>query len=377
MQVYLHIPFCGRRCSYCDFAIAVRRETPSTAFAEAIEREWRLRQEVWSGASALDTVYLGGGTPSRLEPAALARVLNTLRADLPFRPGAEVTLEANPEDVTAERAAAWIACGINRVSLGAQSFDPDVLTWMHREHSADRIGEAVRTLRAAGCDNLSLDLIYGLPDTTDRDWRRDLNLALGLEPHHLSLYGLTIESGTPLWRWQHRGEARGQSAPEGRVVEEYLQAHEVLASHGYEHYEVSNAARPGYRGVHNSGYWARRPYLGLGPSAHSAFERERAWNIREWEPYRRAIRAGQDPRAGSETLTDRQALLEHLYLGLRTLEGVPQHLVPEGDRTRWVAEGWARVERGTIVLRPEGWLRLDALVASLPELSLDLSHADA
>jgi oxygen-independent coproporphyrinogen-3 oxidase len=161
------------------------------------------------------------------------------------------------------------------------------------------------------------------------------------------------------------------------VAEEYLEAHEVLAAFGYEHYEVSNAARPGFRGVHNAGYWARRPYLGLGPSAHSAAGRDRGWNIREWEPYRRAIAAGLDPRAGSEALTDRQARLERLYLGLRTLEGVPVALVPETDRARWVTEGWARLEEGALTLRPEGWLRLDALVASVPDHSLDWSHADA
>ena len=365
MLVYVHVPFCARRCTYCDFAIAVRRVTPSDAFAESVLREWRLRQSLpwWRNSPDVETVYFGGGTPSRLDPAALELILRGLRAHRSIASNAEVTLEANPDDVTLERAQAWRALGVNRISLGVQSFEPAVLEWMHRTHTAGQIDEAVGTLRGAGFENLSLDLIYGLPADLPRDWSNDLRRALALEPEHLSLYGLTVEPATPLGKWTTRGTV--SPLPENRVAEEYLLAHEQLGQAGFEHYEVSNAARPGFRARHNAGYWQRRPFVGLGPSAHSGADRERRWNLREWEAYHRAVDAGLDPNAGSELLSDEQMEIEAQYLGLRTSEGVPEGLVPESNHTRWIEQGWASASGGRIRLTVEGWLRLDALVAAL------------
>src|ERR1041385_1066585 len=222
MHLYIHVPFCARRCSYCDFAIAVRREVPSAAFAQPIEREWAAWQDhpSWDTSPGLDTVYFGGGTPSRLEPGAIARLLEGFAARRPLAADAEVTLEANPEDVTPGAAAAWRAAGINRVSLGAQSFAPNLLAWMHRTHDAHAIGAAVATLRAAGIGNISLDLIYALPAALQRDWAADVERALALEPAHLSLYGLTVEPRTPLGRWTARGES--VPAADDRAAREYL-----------------------------------------------------------------------------------------------------------------------------------------------------------
>jgi putative oxygen-independent coproporphyrinogen III oxidase len=365
MHLYLHVPFCARRCSYCDFAIAVRREIPSAPFAGAVEREWAEWQEhpAWQASPGLDTVYFGGGTPSRLDPGVIARLLARFAGDRPLAADAEVTLEANPDDVTPAGAAAWRAAGVNRISLGAQSFAPNVLTWMHRTHDASAIGAAVAALRAAGLDNISLDLIYALPDALARDWVADVERALALEPAHLSLYGLTVEPRTPLGRWTARGEA--VPAPDERAAREYLEAHERLIAGGFEHYEVSNAARPGFRARHNAGYWRRAPFIGLGPSAHSGFAGSRSWNVREWEEYRRRSEAGEPVRAESETLSAEQVALEDLYLGLRTDSGVAASLVPPGARSAWVAEGWAAIRGERLVLAPEGWLRLDALVGSL------------
>ncbi|HET7024480.1 MAG TPA: radical SAM protein, partial [Gemmatimonadales bacterium] len=185
----------------------------------------------------------------------------------------EVTLEANPDDVTPERAAAWRSLGVGRVSLGVQSFDPAVLSWMHRTHRAEQVAPAVAALRSAGISDVSLDLIYALPAEVPRDWRRDLELALALRPDHLSLYGLTVEAHTPLAHWVARSEVRG--AEDERYAEEFLVADAMLAGAGFEHYEVSNYSRPGKRARHNSAYWRRATYIGLGPSAHSAFGRER------------------------------------------------------------------------------------------------------
>jgi oxygen-independent coproporphyrinogen-3 oxidase len=363
--VYVHIPFCARRCSYCDFAIAVRRETPSALFADTVLREWRRWQSSpwWADSPEVETIYLGGGTPSRLAPAALEAILAGIRSERQLNPAAEITLEANPDDVNPEAAQGWRRLGISRVSLGAQSFSPAALTWMHRTHDAPQITGAMQTLRRAGFDNVSLDLIYGLPLELERDWDADLEQAMALESEHLSLYALTVEAATPLGKWTTRGAVKVLS--DERVADEYLTAHDRLQRAGFEHYEVSNAARPGFRARHNAGYWQRRPFIGLGPSAHSSAGRERRWNLREWEEYRRAVQSGADPTAGSESLNESQVLLEQRYLGLRTEAGVPETLVPEPHRSRWIEAGWSQEEGGRIYLTPEGWLRLDALVAAL------------
>jgi putative oxygen-independent coproporphyrinogen III oxidase len=364
MQLYLHIPFCRRRCSYCDFAIAVRRETPSAEFVAAALHEWRQRraEPEWAGRGPLTTVYLGGGTPSRLAPQALAHLLETFSSEGLLTPGAEVTLEANPEDVTAATAGAWRRAGVNRVSLGVQSFDPDVLAWMHRTHDAEQVPSAVVLLREAGFENLSLDLIYGLPADLARDWSRDLERALALEPEHLSLYGLTVEKFTPLGRWVARGVTR--PASDERGAEEFLNAHRRLTAAGLRHYEVSNYARPGREAVHNRGYWRRAPFLGIGPSAHSGAGARRWWNIRDWTEWRRTVETKGSALAGSEELGPEAVALEDLYLGLRTDEGAPATLIPPEHLTAWTAEGWAVEEGAQVRLTPEGWLRLDALVAS-------------
>src|SRR5687767_9149745 len=225
MHLYFHVPFCARRCSYCDFAIAVRRIVPSDAYRDAVLAEWTWRHDhpAWSLAPEIETIYFGGGTPSLLDPGALGALLDRIAADRRVHADAEITLEANPDDVTPTAAAAWHRAGINRVSLGVQSFDGSVLTWMHRTHTAEQVPVAVAALRAAGFASISLDLIFGLPAVLGRDWDRDLAAALSLEPEHLSLYGLTVEHGTPLGRWT----ARGEVAPveEDRYAEEFLRAH--------------------------------------------------------------------------------------------------------------------------------------------------------
>ena len=364
MHLYIHVPFCARRCSYCDFAIAVRRDVPSAAFADAVLREWSGWQdhEIWSGSSAVESVYFGGGTPSRLDPGAVGRILERVAADRTVAPAAELTLEANPDDVTAEATRIWRGAGINRVSLGGQSFDPAVLTWMHRTHSAEQIGAAVETLRAAGIAELSLDLIFGLPAALGRDWDADLERALSLRPDHLSLYGLTVEEHTPLARWT----ARGEVAPvdEDRYAVEFLHADRILGGAGYEHYEVSNYSLPGRRARHNSAYWRRAPFVGIGPSAHSGWGANRQWNLREWTTYERALGAGESPVAGAECLDSAAVELEELYLGLRTTDGVPSDRLPPEAAAAWTAAGWATAAAGRLRLTAEGWLRLDALTAA-------------
>jgi oxygen-independent coproporphyrinogen-3 oxidase len=369
-HIYVHVPFCRRRCSYCDFAIAVRREVPALDFMDTLAREiaWRNSD---GAAHDIDTLYLGGGTPSLLGGDGVARLIGRLREHFRFGYGAEVTLEANPDDVSEESAAAWRAAGINRLSIGAQSFADRTLAWMHRTHDSSQIDRAVLAARAAGFDNLSLDLIFALPDSLERDWHHDLRRALELEPAHLSLYGLTVEPATPLARWRDRRQMH--EAADDVYEREFLAAHDILAAAGFEHYEVSNYAKPGLRARHNASYWRHVAYDGFGPSAHSFDTRARRWNVREFADWSRRVTEGGDPSGGREVLTAENLETERIYLGLRTIEGVElDQLGLAADLEaidRWAATGWAQRDGNRLRLTPQGWLRLDALVTDLTTLS--------
>ncbi len=381
-HIYVHVPFCARRCSYCDFSIAVRKRIPAERYVATVAAELNLRrsQGAWDD-TPLETLYFGGGTPSLL-PAENLSVLIELLSPL-SRPGSapsahpspltahpalerEVTLEANPDDVTPAAAAAWKRAGITRVSLGAQSFNPAVLAWMHRTHGVDAVPSAVDTLRAAGIAGISLDLIFALPDELAPDFERDLAEALVLAPDHLSVYGLSVEPRTPLSRWISRGATTAPS--EERYAREFIQADRTLTGAGFEHYEVSNYALPGRRSRHNSVYWAERPYAGLGPAAHSFSNEERRWNIADWSAYERVVSGGGDPTAERERLTPGQRSIERLYLALRTVEGVDKRHWParasELERI-WASTGWLTDDWDRYRLTPEGWLRLDEIVTVL------------
>ena len=363
-HLYIHVPFCARRCSYCDFAIAVRRSVPVDAFTGALQREIELR---FPGAAGepVDSIYLGGGTPSRLGAEGVARVLDMVRRRWPASPGAEITIEANPDDVTPAAVRSWQAAGVTRVSLGIQSFSDAVLSWMHRTHDAAGAVSAAALLRESGLE-WSLDLIFALPPEVSRSWSEDLVRAIDLNPHHISCYGLTVELRTPLVRWRDRGDVH--EADEERYEEEFLEADRGLSAAGYEHYEVSNYARPGFRAIHNSAYWRRVPYVGLGPSAHSFDGQTRRWNAREYQHWLDRILDGQDPVEGAESVDDPGREIEEAYLGLRTSTGVV--VTPENREAigRWSDRGWARVVDGRGVLSPSGWLRLDSLVADLTDV---------
>lgn len=332
-------------------------------YVGAVQRELDLRYpagEPWP----VDTLYFGGGTPSRLGGEGLARLIGVLRERVEIAAGAEVTVEANPEDVTAEATRAWRDAGVNRLSLGSQSFDDAVLKWMHRTHDASAIARAVDAARIAGIDDVSLDLIFALPERTTRSWETDVERALALEPSHLSLYGLTVEPHTPLGRWQRRGDV--VEAPEERYEREFLHAHDALTAAGLEHYEVSNFARPGRRSRHNSSYWLGVGYAGIGPSAHEFDGGVRRWNTAPYADWLSRLEAGLDPIDDQEILSADNRGAEGVYLGLRTNAGLPL-TSSELERVRpWVEAGWGSIESGgRLVLSPLGWLRLDALAADL------------
>ena len=361
-HLYVHVPFCARRCSYCDFAIAVRRVVPVDEYLTALEHELDLRFGE-AGPWPAKTIYLGGGTPSRLGADGIGRLVRMLLGRVQLEPGGEVTIEANPDDITAEDARAWRDAGVNRVSLGAQSFDDRALAWMHRVHDAAAIPAAYDSLRAAGFDDISLDLIFSLPDDVGRDWGRDLDLAIALRPTHVSLYGLTVEPHAPLGKWIARGET--VEAPEERYESEFLLADSLLTRAGFDHYEVSNFGKPGFRARHNSSYWEGVAYAGLGPAAHEFSPPVRRWNVGAYAEWVQRLAEGSDPVEGSEVLTDANRTAEGVYLGLRTTGGlvIDQR---EGDRAaKWVTAGWATVEGNRLTLTPRGWLRLDSLAADL------------
>lgn len=365
-HLYAHVPFCARRCSYCDFSIAVRRNVPVSEYVNAVAAELAHRDAA-STCAPLTTLYLGGGTPSRLGANGVAQLLNTMREHITLAPDAEVTLEANPEDITAEAVAAWRASGINRLSIGIQSFDDRVLRWMHRVHDASSAQRAVAVARDGGLEHFSLDLIFAVPESLERDWSRDVDMMLALTPDHLSLYGLTVEPHTPLGRWQARGEV--QESSEDRYETEFLDAHNRLAQAGFEHYEVSNFARPGYRARHNSAYWRGVPYLGIGPSAHGFDGKHRRWNVPAYAAWLSLLQRDADPVGGTELLTADNRVAEQAYLGLRTRDGLAVSPAEHPHVQKWLEAGWVEWTESdtetTLRCTPLGWLRLDALAADL------------
>lgn len=360
-HLYVHVPFCGRRCVYCDFSIAVRGVTPVNDYLGALRAE--LLANVAAAPIRLDTLYLGGGTPSRLGGAGIRAISDLVREYSSISEDCEFTIEANPEDVNPTDADVWARAGVNRVSLGVQSFDNAALTWMHRSHTAADSIQAVRTLRASGIENISVDLIFALPAALDRAWRDDLEKAISLDTPHVSVYGLTVEPLTPLAKWVNAGSVR--SGEEEPYAEEFLEAHSLLTAAGFDHYEVSNYARDGMVSRHNSAYWSGVDYLGLGPSAHSLVGGRRRWNVRAYERWKSCVLSGATAVDGSENLDDEARGIESIYLGLRTNRGFrPQ---PEDNERvhRWLEAGWGTMDKGILTLNASGWLRLDALAADL------------
>ena len=367
-SVYVHAPFCVRRCTYCDFAVQVRRTGDMEAWLAALEGELSAVEVegLLSLAERLDTLYVGGGTPSLLGPSAMSGLARVVGRERLLGLGLEWTAEANPESLTPDVAAAWREAGVNRLSLGAQTFHEPALRWMGRMHGPEGAARAVRVARTAGFENLSVDLIFGLPAHLERDWSADLGGALALDVPHVSLYGLSVEPGTPLGRAVREG--REQPVDEERYREEFLEAAETLVRAGYEHYEVSNFARPGFASRHNGAYWTGAPYLGLGNGAHSYAPPVRRWNLRDWDDYSRKAREGASPEEGREVLDSGALGLERIWLGLRTSAGLPLEELGEAPRrliTAWERERWAVRDGPVVRLTPAGWLLLDRLAVEL------------
>jgi putative oxygen-independent coproporphyrinogen III oxidase len=347
--VYVHIPFCATRCDYCDFATWTDRGHLIDEYVEACVTD--LRRHAESGAvPAATSVFFGGGTPSLIPAAGLARIL----AAIDLAPGAEVTVECNPDSAEPEQLAVYAAAGVNRLSFGVQSMEPHVLADLGRTHDPAGVERAVHAARAAGFEHINLDLIYGTPCESVDDWRASLDGALALDPDHVSAYALTVEPGTPLGQDIARG---GRRAPDDDdQAEKYEIADDVLHAAGFDWYEISNWARPGAHCRHNLLYWEQGDYLAIGAAAHGHSDGRRWWNLRTPERYIAAINANGSPEAGAELLDGPTRAEEALYLAIRTRAGA---LIPRGAEQQvdeLVADGLVESSDGRMRLTRRGRL---------------------
>ncbi|MEX2223523.1 MAG: radical SAM family heme chaperone HemW [Candidatus Rokuibacteriota bacterium] len=367
----MHLPFCAERCGYCSFNTAPYTAGGLDRFLTALLRECDLAAaQPWAGDVTLDTLFLGGGTPSLLDASQMATVLTHVGARFRLEPGAEVTVECNPDDVTAERLAGYRRAGVTRISLGVQSLDDEILPRLDRRHSAAQARAAFTAAREADFDNISVDLIYGLPDLDVDTWTRTVRDVLAWRPDHLSAYALTLDEGS-LW---HAAGVAGLPVEE-TVTAQYWALARLAAEAGLEHYEVSNYARPDRRSRHNQRYWRWEEYLALGPGACGFLGHVRYGNVKPVERYCTLVEAGTPPLLSHEVLTPRQALAERLILGLRTSDGIPAERLAERcalERGRlpvtldaWRERGLLVEQDGRVRLTEAGFLLSDALFTEL------------
>jgi len=321
--VYVHIPFCSRRCDYCAFATWSDRDDLQSAYLDALRADLA-RTAAAGGLPAATSVFVGGGTPSRVDPEALAEVI----AMIPLTEGAEITIECNPESVTAAHIAAYRAVGVDRLSFGVQSLVDHVLRALGRDHDPHDVVRAVELARSGGIERLNLDLIYGAAGESLDDWRSTLTGVIELAPDHVSAYALTVERGTPL------ADDPDRHPDDDHQADEYVLADRILTEAGYANYEISNWSRSGQECRHNLLYWSQGDYLGFGCAAHSHRQGRRWWNVRTPERYIEAVRTGASTESASEELDDERRRLEGLQLALRTASGVPRHVLDDADLER-------------------------------------------
>ena len=353
--IYVHIPFCKSRCKYCDFFSTTHLEK-QTQYTEAVLSEWSDRRKELMGG--IQTIYIGGGTPSTMSLELLQRIVAAIRCEAKGEI-LEVTMEANPGDITLEKAQAWREIGINRLSIGIQSFQDHLLQLIGRRHNAAEAIQAVKDAQAAGFDNISIDLMYALPDQTMAMWQEDISQALALGVQHISSYGLIYEEGTVLTTLLEHGIIEAVDEEVEMQMYDYLV--EQLTAHGYKHYEVSNFALPGRESQHNSSYWNDTPYLGLGAGAHSYNKTQRQWNISELDSYiEQALAHNLQPEI--ETLTDEQRHTEHVMLVLRTSHGVDKTLVNQEAAKRYIQQGLLAEQDGYIMATTQGFHVLNRII---------------
>jgi len=353
--LYIHIPFCKKRCLYCDFystTLLQRREE----YVEAVLKEIMARKA--GACEPIRTIYIGGGTPSLIDSIDIFRILRTIGTD----DATEITMEVNPGDVDEKYLRELRQCGVNRLSIGVQSFKDELLQVLGRRHNGIQAINAVHMAQEAGFDNISIDLMYALPTQKKRLWLSDIELALRLNVQHISSYGLMYEEGTALTGLRDKGEIEAIDEETENEMYDYLCKR--LKKAGFVHYEVSNFALPGYEARHNSSYWDGTPYIGIGAGAHSYIGTTRSWNPDDLDRYIRGIEAGTLVRE-SETLSEKDLYNERIMLGLRTRTGVPQSLVKQ-DISAYVASKALTISpEGNIVATQKGLHILNRIIEDL------------
>lgn len=369
--IYIHIPFCRQACHYCNFHFSTTLHQKA-ALVQAIVQEIAITVP-YAASESIATVYFGGGTPSLLTVDELGPILQAVRNRFTVLPDAEITLEANPDDITTDALHGWRTLGFNRLSIGIQSFLAEELQWMNRAHNEAQASNCITLAQQAGFRNLSVDLIYGSPLLSDADWRRNVETVVALGAPHISCYALTVEPKTAL---HHQIKQQQKAAVDGdKQAAQFLLLMQWLAEAGYEHYEISNFAQPGLRSRHNSSYWQGTPYYGFGPSAHSYDGKARRWNVANNALYIQALSKNTIPFE-EEILTPTQQLNEYIMIALRTMEGINlgrvenqfgiearQGLLHQVDT--YCREGQAVLRDNRLVLTDAGKLLADGIAADL------------
>jgi len=368
--IYIHIPFCKQACHYCDFHFSTSQKFKEPLL-EAIKSELIIRRNYLSG-SPVSTIYLGGGTPSLLSPEELRSIISVISQEFELFSSAEITLEANPDDLNKEYVSEIYDAGVNRLSIGIQSFQGNILKWMNRAHDSKQAKECIKIARSAGFKNISLDLIYGIP-LSEHDLQADLLHAIAMKPDHISAYNLTIEAGTLFGHQLKIGDLK--EIPEDKAAECFKLTMSTLRNNGYQHYEISNFSLPGKESLHNSGYWNGHAYLGVGPSAHSFNGTSRQFNIANNGHYLQFLNKMEVPFT-IEELTIEEIINEKIMLGLRTAKGVD--LLRLINDFQWnlvdshsayiehiTSNGFAQIEKNRLRLTDKGKLIADKIASDL------------
>jgi oxygen-independent coproporphyrinogen III oxidase len=369
--IYIHIPFCKQACHYCNFHFSTSMKLKND-FLPALLKEMTLRRDYLKGEK-VNTVYFGGGTPSLLSAAQLGAIIRELHKQFSIAAEAEITFEANPDDINASRLTAWKIFGINRLSIGIQSFYKEDLAWMNRAHNEIQAIECIKVAQDAGFDNMSVDLIYGTPTLSDEHWINNLTTAVSLNIPHLSCYALTVEPGTALDSMTKKKKVSPVSSDD--QARQFSLMTQFLASKGYEHYEISNFALPGKKSRHNSSYWSGEKYLGLGPSAHSFDGSSRQWNVANNALYIKSLASEKVPFE-QEFLTQTQRFNEYVMTSLRTMEGTDVIYVKEKfgaeaaaelikNSLKYIEKHLLKNEKDRLILMEDGKLFADGIAADL------------
>jgi oxygen-independent coproporphyrinogen-3 oxidase len=364
--IYIHIPFCKQACHYCNFHFSTSLRNKN-GFVAALLKETALQQN-YLLEEPVETIYFGGGTPSLMEIEDLKLQIDMIRSVYSISKFAEITIEANPDDISEKKLTGWKEAGINRLSIGIQSFFDEDLKWMNRAHNAE---QSIQNLQLAirHFDNISVDLIYGIPILTNEKWKQNVDTVINLSVPHVSCYALTVEEKTQLYKMIRRHEK--ENIDPDKQSGQFLLLMDWLTNAGYEHYEISNFAKPGFRSRHNTSYWQGKKYLGLGPSAHSFNGTARQWNISNNNIYIESINKGIIPFE-KEELTSAQQLNEYIMISLRTMEGLDLGKIDtlssdklQAASKRYIDIGLMKLDKNHLVLTKEGKFLADGIAASL------------